>query len=349
MNLNCPFPIVSSHFLIFQKINELVQVRMPENLPIPVIKMSDSGVYVSDSEEGSDQVAKKLKLDPDNVLPLLRCAKCQDFFRGQVFDCLNNHTTCTLCCGVDIKSSVDKAAYVVCPMENCKAKSSDVGKNLTQMVRDLRLKVPCKNRDAGCSHEGIEDELEKHEDECGQRKIKCDYGCGKFPFKDLLNHYKDAHARDCNESNNKKWLMCNEFKLTGKDESIGYKEAYRYEIGPDGLVFLTDVIQHPTEAFFVMAVRVMAGKQVAKKYRAELRVSSNESPVSFSYCGPVYPIEYLKDAITTKERFEIGCSKLALFNHGKEYFGVHNKDKNGELVLPISVKIEKKELGFPSD
>ena len=42
-------------------------------------------------------------------------------------------------------------------------------------------------------------------------------------------------------------------------------------------------------------------------------------------------------------------SKFAFFNHGKEYFGKHNKDKNGEYVLPLSVKIEKKKLGLPTD
>ena len=42
-------------------------------------------------------------------------------------------------------------------------------------------------------------------------------------------------------------------------------------------------------------------------------------------------------------------SKFAFFNHGKEYFGNHNKDENGEIVLPLSVKIERKKLGLPTD
>ena len=45
-----------------------------------------------------------------------------------------------------------------------------MGKNLTRIVGDLRLKVPCKNRDAGCPHKCVEDEMEEHEDKCGIEK-----------------------------------------------------------------------------------------------------------------------------------------------------------------------------------
>ena len=78
-----------------------------------------------------------------------------------------------------------------CPMEDCEAMTTIQGKNLTQIVEDLKLKVPCKNRDAGCTHKGVEDEMEEHEDECGDRKIQCDYDdCEDIPFKDLLHHLK---------------------------------------------------------------------------------------------------------------------------------------------------------------
>ena len=83
--------------------------------------MSDSGV----GEEDSGQAEKKLKLDPDNLQPHLQCAKCQDFFRVQVFGCSNNHTTCALCCGVDIKCSMEIIGNVVCPVEECKIMTRD--------------------------------------------------------------------------------------------------------------------------------------------------------------------------------------------------------------------------------
>ena len=97
-------------------------------------------------------------------------------------------------------------------------------------------------------------------------------------------------------------------------------------------------------------MRVIGGKQVVKKYRVELRVSSKKSSVSLTHSGPVFPIDYFPSAAAKdKESFEISCSKFAFFNHGKDYFGDHNKDKNGEIVLPLSVKIEKKELDLPTD
>ena len=64
--------------------------------------------------------------------------------------------------------------------------------------------------------------------------------------------------------------------------------------------------------------------------------------------GPVFPIEYI-DAPEDKDSFEISVSKFASFNHGMEYFGEHNKDKNGEIVLPVTVKIEKKKLDISAN
>merc|ERR1711934_462884 len=171
---------------------------------ISLNKMSDSGV----GEESSGQVAEKL--NPGNVLPHLRCSKCQDFFRGQVFGCTNHHATCSLCCGVDIEyvdeegmevdnkdeedDNEDESDEVDCPMEECKSKTSIswVGKKLTQIVRDLRLNVPCENRDAGCTYKCADDEMEEHEDECEDRKVECDFAvCKDVPFKDLLHHLRD--------------------------------------------------------------------------------------------------------------------------------------------------------------
>ena len=119
-----------------------------------------------------------------------------------------------------------------------------------------------------------------------------------------------------------------------------------FEIGPDGLVFMTDIIRY--KGIFRTSVKVMGGKQVANKYRVKLRVSSNKSSVSLTHSGPVFPTEYV-EANYDKESFEINCSKLAFFNHGNKYFEMHNEDKNGEIVLPVCVKIEKKKLGLSTD
>ena len=248
----------------------------------------------------------------------------------------------------------DESDEVDCPMEECKSKTSIswVGKKLTQIVRDLRLNVPCENRDAGCTYKCADDEMEEHEDECEDRKVECDFaGCKDVPFKDLLHHLRDVHKVDYDT---KKWKLINKIKPTRKDESIHYKGAYMFETGPDGLVFITDIMQDKNsileEGHFRIAVRVIGGYQVAKKYRVELRVSSNKSSVSLTHSGPVFPIEYTDvEATKDEESFEISCSKFAFFNHRKEYFGKHNKDKSGYIVLPVSVKIEKKKLGVSTD
>ena len=178
----------------------------------------------------------------------------------------------SLCYGVEIKNgeddNVDALDAAVCPMKDCKSKTTIQGKNLTRIVGDLRLKVPCKNRDAGCTHKCIEDEMEEHQDECEDRKVSCDFCRRNVPFKDLLHHLRDKHKVDYDA---KKWLM---EEPTEKYGSPGYEDAYMFETGPDGLVFTTDIIQN--EGHFRIAVKVMGGKQVCKKYRAELRISSNK-------------------------------------------------------------------------
>ena len=45
----------------------------------------------------------------------------------------------------------------------------------------------------------------------------------------------------------------------------------------------------------------------------------------------------------------IDKKRFMLFNKGFDYFGDHNKDKNGEIVIPIMVKIIKKELNIPKE
>ena len=121
-----------------------------------------------------------------------------------------------------------------------------------------------------------------------------------------------------------------------------------FETGPDGLVFITDVVLY--DCVFDITVRVMGGKQGAKKYRVELRVSSDESSVSLTHSGPVFPMDYSHaNATMDNESFQIFCPRFAFFNHGKEYFGKHIEYKNGEMVFPVSVKIEKKKLGISTD
>ena len=94
----------------------------------------------------------------------------------------------------------------------------------------------------------------------------------------------------------------------------------------------------------------MGGDQEAKKYRAEFRVSSNTTTVSVTHSGPIFPIEDIMLAeCGAEECFEMSTHRFKFFNQGQKYFGDHNKDENGEYVLPIVPKIIKKELGLRPD
>ena len=71
------------------------------------------------SEEGTDKDA--MRLDQRKLFPHLRCDKCQDFFREDVYSCEGGHSTCSLCCS----ESNDGAM----PNHAKRAKSDRDGKN----------------------------------------------------------------------------------------------------------------------------------------------------------------------------------------------------------------------------
>ena len=65
------------------------------------------------------------------------------------------------------------------------------------------------------------------------------------------------------------------------------------------------------------------------------------------YC-PVLPLDE-GAPFDHRDAFEISSKKFAVFNHGLDHFGDHNKDKHGEVTMPIAAKIMKLELGIPTD
>ena len=243
---------------------------------------------------------------------------------------------------------------VSCPIEGCSDKTIThcVGENYALIVRDLELDVPCKNREDGCGHKAAEEKLVLHEDECGYRTIyPCPlsgYACPhRVQFQHLNNHLKEKHGI---EDKINKWT----FEELPYGRINLYKRAYKFENGPDGKLFFTAiVIEGGREKDITLygSVHVMGGEQEAKKYRAELRVSSNEAPVSLTHSGPMFPVDKVYTYVSTNEEeyFEMRANRYKFFNHGQIYFGEHNKDKNGEYVLPIEPKIIKKELGLMPD
>ena len=87
---------------------------------------------------------------------------------------------------------------------------------------------------------------------------------------------------------------------------------------------------------------------MANKYRVEMRLSSSEKEFTTTHHGPVFSVDVLHPW-KREEAFSVDMKKFGVFNNGYEYFCNHNKDKNGEITVPIMVKIIKKELDIPKE
>ena len=195
----------------------------------------------------------------------------------------------------------------------------------------MKLPVPCKNRKNGCLLKSDEENVKEHEIECEFRLVDTPAVIGgEKMFKDLL-----SQAKGWNTS--RKWVL-------NPDENMD-KIAYRNFIEPDGHIFR--VLLHAKMGSYVKAfAMVFGGETVAKRYRVEMRLTSNEEEFTNTHHGPVFSAD-VKDPCSHKESYWIPKEKFAIFNHGFDHFGDHNKDKNGEVIIPMTVKIIKKELNIP--
>ena len=69
------------------------------------------------------------------VAPKLVCINCSEFYRGQVRYCPNRHGVCSMCLPEDEKR---------CPVEGCGRETIIALDFLSDLVKDLRLPVPCR-------------------------------------------------------------------------------------------------------------------------------------------------------------------------------------------------------------
>ena len=116
-------------------------------------------------------------------------------------------------------------------------------------------------------------------------------------------------------------------------------------MGPGGHIFCI-ILDASKRHIFKALTAVIGGEHVANKYRVEIRLSSSEKEFTTTHHGPVFSVDAI-DPWNREDIFTVEKKKFAIFNKGYEYFGDHNKDKNGKITIPISVKIIKKELGIP--
>jgi len=214
--------------------------------------------------------------------------------------------------------------------------NSATSTDLTETVRAMKLPVHCKNRKNGCHEIGEEKEIEKHEVECEFRILNFWRNGGKkVMFKDLL-----FRANEIVQKYDGNWILAN----CHKDNKTKYHEAQRHVIEPDGQIFR--IILNANYTIFMAYVLIIGGEHVANKYRVEMRLGSGEKEFTTTHHGPVFSVD-VNHPGAREEAFTVDRRKFGFFNKGYEYFGEHNKDKNGEITVPISVKIIKKELEIP--
>ena len=88
---------------------------------------------------------------------------------------------------------------------------------------------------------------------------------------------------------------------------------------------------------------VFGGKNMAKQYRVEMRLSSYDVSSSHTFNCDIFSIDDIEKPSDSKV-FIINNDQFKIYNKGHVELGDHNKDKNGELTMPVTFKITKKKL-----
>ena len=296
----------------------------------------DDDDNVNDANDQKDKMIQSLKENPASALTLsklLSCHACKSFARAPIRYCGLHHTICSICYQEHLGEND-------CPAKGCKEKLmlKTFDSELTEAVRAMKLPVPCQNRKNGCPEKGKEKEVKEHEIECEFRFVETNVVSGGIRmFKDLFS-LVDKEMKE----KNGKWCLCEE-----RDGGKGYNIAYRDSIEPDGHRFRFGIAAWNAWSIEAWAT-VIGGERVANRYRVEIRLNSCEKEFTNIHHGPVFSVD-VKSPWNHEESYTIAKKQFAIFNKGFDYFGDHNKDKNGEIVIPIMVKIIKKELNIPKE
>jgi len=283
-----------------------------------------------------NKVIESIKENPASALALSRllsCKICKFFARAPIHYCGGGHTICSPCF---------TEAGTQCPAESCTEKLMFGGKfavfpEINEAIRAMKLPVPCRNQKNGCQEIGEVKEVQLHEIECAFRIIPspCAFGGRNLIFKELhlmvSQNFKDREG---------KWFLRDK-----RSDGNNFNIAYRDFVDPDGHIFCIILGTDDCRFFKAYAV-VLGGEHVADKYRVELRLGSNEKDVTTTHHGPVFSVD-ARIPVNSENIFTVDKKKFAIFNKGFDYFGYHNMGKNGEVIVPIMVKIIKKELGIP--
>merc|ERR1712066_215647 len=295
---------------------------MGVNIELILAKMSDIKQEVM-SDSGEEYIEKVRKAA---VAPKLTCMGCNGFFRGPVTYCQNKHGLCSICFGDNIE----------CPVTGCTQKAFLTLDFLSELVKELKLPIPCKYKKDGCAQENTDEEIiSDHEIECGYRKLPCFGGdCPDQPAMDFVDHLFSAHDEYGKfQENPGKWFI----------DHSGY--AYKMWIDSEtGLRFRAGLEHNDEEKRWNCYTMVFGGKNIAKKFRAEMRLSSHDVDTSLIFNCNVFCLDDWTEWDDSKD-FYITYGQFKIYNKGHIELGDH-KDKNGEVTIPVTVEVKMKKLNL---
>ena len=211
---------------------------------------------------------------------------------------------------------------------------------LGELVRDLRLPVACKYRKDGCDQVGEDEVITEHEGECGFRKVNCFITeCQDLLAKDFEDHVFSVHPDIFGKSRDSPGVWY--FKEFSSCDTMGAHQMWRDQ--ESGLWFRFMMYHLDDQNQWSCNAMVFEGENVAKKYRVEMRLSCYDVSSSYIFNGGVFSVDEIGRGCNSKT-FVVNDDQFKIYNKDRVELGDHNKDKNGELTMPVTFKITKKKL-----
>ena len=235
------------------------------------IKKETMTDHEAQSDTGEEYIEKVCKAD---VAPKLTCMRCKGFYRGSVKFCINNHGFCSSC---------SRGIKEWCPVAGCRQNAIVTVDVLSELVKELKLPLPCKFKNDGCNKENADEEvIADHEIECGFKKVVCQQCCSVQPAMELEAHIFSAHADAYGKhrDNPGKWFL----NKSGGAEKMWIDSE-------SGLRFWAALYHDDGKKLWKCSTRVFGRENVAKKFRAELRFSSHDVDTSVIFNGNVYYLD----------------------------------------------------------
>jgi hypothetical protein len=267
------------------------------------------------------------------ILAAVTCSVCQTYFRDSVFDCNGGHSVCSLCyVGVNKPCTVPQCqeTFPTTPVTNG---------NLSSLVRDLGLPVPCKNRRSGCYVIKERDAIKEHEVDCDYRMTNCRMSCAgnTVMYSKMEEHYQTVHTDLVNDG---QWHMMRPLEDPGTF-GVAMRSWVEEEYGHRFIAYL---MHFPGNGQWKSFVRIVAGVEEAKNYRSEVKLCSEEDDDdgtdSITFNGDVF---HFSRGLEGYMGLNVDLKTFAHYNKGNEY--LVKQDYGGFVVstsVPIKVKVTKK-------